>query len=104
MLCRSSPRTVRSHQATWWGSFAALSSILPLTAMPTAGETQSLKFDDDAGHLAIRLLLSEDEALRTSIRDAVLTEVARFVPKGRQAVITIRGLEVDVDITDAPEE
>ena len=63
-------------------------------------ETQRDRFDEDALHLATRLLLSDDEASRQSIADAVRRELMWFVPRGRAVDIRIRRPDVTVTLAD----
>ena len=66
-------------------------------------ETQSDRFDEDALHLATRLLLSDDEACRQSIAEAVRRELMWFVPEDRAVDIRIRRPEVTVTLGAAVE-
>ena len=59
-------------------------------------ETQRDRFDDDALHLATRILLSDDEACRQSIAEAVRRELMGFVPPDRAVDIRIRRPDVTV--------
>ena len=61
-------------------------------------ETQSDRFDEEALHLATRLLLSDDEACRQSIAEAVRRELMWFVPDGRAVDIRIRRPDVTVTL------
>ena len=61
-------------------------------------ETQRDRFDEDALHLATRLLLSDDEACRQSIADAVRRELMWFVPGDRAVDIRIRRPDVTVTL------
>ena len=67
-------------------------------------ETQRQRFDDDALHLATRLLLSDADAVRTSIADAVRRELLWLCPKGRAVEIRIARPEVSVTLADAVPE
>ena len=62
-------------------------------------ETQRDHFDEDALHLATRLLLSDDEACRTSIAEAVRRELMWFVPGDRPVDIRIRRPDVTVTLS-----
>ncbi len=64
-------------------------------------ETQSDRFDEEALHLATRLLLSDDEACRQSIADAVRRTLIWFCPRDRTVEISVRRPEVTVTIADA---
>ena len=66
-------------------------------------ETQKDRFDEDALHLATRLLLSDDEACRQSIAEAVRRELMWFVPGDRAVDIRIRRPDVTVTLGAAPE-
>ena len=61
-------------------------------------ETQRERFDEDALHLATRLLLSDDEACRQSIAEAVRRELIWFAPRGRTVDIRIRRPDVTVTL------
>ena len=64
-------------------------------------ETQSDRFDEEALHLATRLLLSDDEACRQSIADAVRRTLIWFCPRDRTVEINVRRPEVTVTIAEA---
>ena len=64
-------------------------------------ETQLGRFDADALHLATRLLLSDDEACRTSISEAVRRELMWLVPGDRAVDIRIRRPDVTVILAAA---
>ncbi|MDD9991496.1 MAG: hypothetical protein OXP75_06835 [Rhodospirillales bacterium] len=66
-------------------------------------ETQRDRFDEDALHLATRLLLNDDEACRQSIAEAVRRELMWFVPGDRAVDIRIRRPEVTVILGAAAE-
>ena len=66
-------------------------------------ETQRDRFDADALHLATRLLLSDDEACRQSIAEAVRHELMWFVPGDRAVDIRIRRPDVTVTLSAAGE-
>ena len=61
-------------------------------------ETQRDRFDETALHLATRLLLSDDEACRTSIAEAVRRELVWLAPRGRTVDIRIRRPDVTVTL------
>ncbi len=67
-------------------------------------ETQRQRFDDDALHLATRLLLSDADAVRTSIADAARRELLWLCPKDRAVTIRIARPEVSVTLADANPE
>ena len=66
-------------------------------------ETQLDRFDADALHLATRLLLSDDEACRTSISEAVRRELMWLAPADRAVDIRIRRPDVTVTLAAAGE-
>ena len=66
-------------------------------------ETQRNRFEDDALHLATRLLLSDDEACRTSIAEAVRRELVWLAPRDRAVDIRIRRPDVTVTLGAAAE-
>ena len=66
-------------------------------------ETQKDRFDEDALHLATRMLLSDDEACRQSLAEAVRRELMWFVPGDRAVDIRIRRPDVTVTLGAAPE-
>ena len=66
-------------------------------------ETQRDRFEEEALHLATRLLLSHDEACRQSIAEAVRRELMWFVPDGRAVDIRIRRPKVTVTLGAAAE-
>ena len=61
-------------------------------------ETQRNRFEEDALHLATRLLLSDDEACRASIAEAVRRELIWFAPRDRTVDIRIRRPDVTVSL------
>ena len=63
-------------------------------------ETQRDRFDDEALHIVIRLLVSDDEARRISIADAVRRELMWLAPRDRAVDIRIRRPDVTVNLTD----
>ena len=66
-------------------------------------ETQRNRFEDDALHLATRLLLSDDEACKTSIAEAVRRELIWLAPRDRAVDIRIRRPDVTVTLGAAAE-
>ena len=66
-------------------------------------ETQRDRFDEDALHLATRLLVGDDEACRRSIAEAVRRELMWFVPEDRAVDIRIRRPDVAVTLSAAAE-
>ena len=66
-------------------------------------ETQRNRFEEDALHLATRLLLSDDDACRASIAEAVRRELIWFAPHDRTVDIRIRRPDVTVTLGAAAE-
>ena len=66
-------------------------------------ETQRNRFEEDALHLATRLLLSDDEACRASIAEAVRRELIWFCPQGRTVEISVCRPDVTVTLGAAAE-
>ena len=64
-------------------------------------ETQRDRFDESALHLATRLLLSDDEACRTSIAEAVRRELIWLCPRERTVEIRVRRPDIAVSVTPA---
>ncbi|MDE0355081.1 MAG: ATP-binding protein [Deltaproteobacteria bacterium] len=62
--------------------------------------TQAQRFDEDALHVATRLLHSEDSALELSITETVRREILHLVPNGRKVEISIRRPDVRVVLGD----
>ena len=62
-------------------------------------ETQLDRFDEDALHLATRLLLSDDDACRQSIAEAVRRQLMWFAPQDRAVDIRIRRPDVTVTLS-----
>ena len=62
-----------------------------------AYETQRDRFDEEALHLATRLLLSDEEACKSSIAEAVRRELLWFCPRDR--TVDIRVTRPDVTVT-----
>ena len=63
-------------------------------------ETQRARFEEEALHLAIGLLCSEEEALRRTISCAVRRELFWLIPKDRAVTITVRGGAVVIDLAE----
>ena len=59
-------------------------------------ETQRARFEEEATHLAIGLLCSEEEALRRTIAEAVRRELSWLMPQDSEVTITVRRGEVYV--------
>ncbi len=66
-------------------------------------ETQRNRFEEDALHLSTRLLLSDDEACRASIAEAVRRDLVWFAPPDRTVDIRIRRPDVTVTLGAAAE-
>ena len=60
-------------------------------------ETQRTRFEEEAMHLAVGLLCSEEEALRRTIACAVRRELFWLIPRDRAVTITLRGGVIGVD-------
>ena len=67
-------------------------------------ETQRDRFDQEASHMAMRLLASDDEARIASIAEAVRRELFWLVPRDRPVEISICRPEVRVTLRDAAED
>ena len=61
------------------------------------------RFDEEALHLATRLILSDEEACKTSIAEAVRRELLWLAPRGRTVDIRIRRPDVTVTLAEAVE-
>ncbi len=61
-------------------------------------ETQRERFEESALHLATRLLLSDDEACKSSIAEAVRRELVWLAPRDRTVDIRIRRPDVTVTL------
>ena len=69
-------------------------------------DTQSARFDQDASHMAIKLLASEDEARRHTIAEAVWRDILWVMPRDREVSIKVSGGKVAVEFgpaTPAPQ-
>ena len=66
-------------------------------------ETQRDRFDEEALHMATRLLLSDDAACRTSIAEAVRRELLWLCPRGRTVEISVSRPDVTVTLGDTGE-
>ena len=69
-------------------------------------DTQRRRFREDATHMAIKLLASEDEARRHTIAEAVWREILWVMPRDREVSIKVREGKVAVEFgpeTPAPE-
>ena len=61
-------------------------------------ETQRTAFETEALHAATKLLVSDDEARRTSIADAVARDLFWLIPHDRGAEISVRDRKVTVTL------
>ena len=61
-------------------------------------ERQRDVFDQEALHIATKLLVSDDEARRGSIADAVAREIFWLIPRDRTVEISVRGRKVTVTL------
>ena len=67
-------------------------------------ERQKTDFDQEALHIATRLLVSDDAARRTSIAEAVARELFWFIPHDRAVDIAVRDRKVTVTLGDVAGE
>ena len=69
-------------------------------------ETQRRRFREDATHMAIKLLASEEEARKHTIAEAVWREILWVIPRDREVSIKVAGSKVAVEFgpeTPAPQ-
>ncbi len=66
-------------------------------------ETQAVRFDEEALHIATRLLCNEDSALEISIAETVRREIFWLVPHDRRVEISITRPDVRVTLGDPAE-
>ena len=66
-------------------------------------ETQATRFDEEALHIATRLLCSEDSALEISIAETVRRELFWLVPHNRKVEISITRPDIRVVLGDPAE-
>ena len=69
-------------------------------------DTQRRRFREDATHMAIKLLATEDEARKHTIAEAVWREILWVIPRDREVSIKVSGGKVAVEFgpeTPAPE-
>ena len=66
-------------------------------------ETQRNRFEEEALHLSTRLILSDEEACKTSIAEAVRRELIWLAPRGRTVDIRIRRPDVTVTLAEPAE-
>ena len=64
-------------------------------------ERQRDVFEQEAHHIATRLLVSDDAARRSSIADAVTRELFWLLPHARGAEISVRDRKVTVTLGEA---
>ena len=67
-------------------------------------ERQRDVFDQEALHIATKLLVSDDEARRGSIADAVAREIFWLIPRDRTVEISVRDRKVTVTLGEPTEE
>ena len=65
-------------------------------------ETQKTRFEDDAMHIAVKLLASEEEAQKHTIAEAVLREIFWVMPRDREVSITVSNGKVSVAFAPEP--
>ena len=65
-------------------------------------ETQKTRFEDDAMHIAVKLLASEEEAQKHTIAEAVLREIFWVMPRDREVSITVANGRVSVAFAPEP--
>ena len=65
-------------------------------------ETQRNEFEREALHMATRLLVSDDEARRRSIADAISRDLFWLIPRDRDVDIAVRNRRVTVTLGEAP--
>ena len=91
----------------------ALSQLLQAAYFSTSDDpdadshdTQRRRFREDATHMAIKLLATEDEARKHTIAEAVWREIFWVMPRDREVSINVSGGKVAVELgpeTPAPE-
>ena len=64
-------------------------------------ETQETQFEQEARHLATRLLESDEEAIRNSIANVVAEELFWLIPRDRGVDISVRGRKVTVALQES---
>ena len=74
------------------------SSLLRDDADADSWERQRTDFEQEALHLATRLLCSDDQARITTIADAVARELFWLIPHDRGAEISVRDRKVTVTL------
>ncbi len=86
------------HDLAWF--LAAAFFAADDDACADSHDTQRDRFNEEALHLATRLLVSDDDAAVRSIEDAVRRDLMWLCPSGREAVIRIRRPDVTVTLGD----
>ena len=90
------------HDLAWF--LAAAFFAADDDACADSHDTQRDRFEEEALHLATRLLVSDDDAAVRSIEDAVRRDLMWLCPSGREVSIRIRRPDVTVTLDDpAPE-
>ena len=67
-------------------------------------ETQRTNFEQEALHVATKLLVSDDQARRTSIADAVTRDLFWLIPHDRGVDIAVRDRTVTVTLGEPVSE
>ncbi len=65
-------------------------------------ETQKTRFQDDAMHLALTLLASEEDAKKHTIAETIHREVLWAIPRDRDVSITVSGGRVGIEFGPGP--
>ena len=65
--------------------------------------TQRDRFDESAMHMAVKLLATEDEAIKHTIAEAVWREIFWVVPRDRKVSITVASGRVSVEFGPEPQ-
>ncbi|MXW35304.1 MAG: sensor histidine kinase [Chloroflexi bacterium] len=86
------------HDLAWF--LAAAFFAADDDACADSHDTQRDRFNEEALHLATRLLVSDEDAAVRSIEDAVRRDLMWLCPSGREAVIRIRRPDVTVTLGD----
>ena len=63
-------------------------------------ETQHIRFEEEALHVSLKLLCSDDEARKQTITNAILREVLWLMPKSRDVNINVHDRKITVTIAD----
>ena len=91
---------LRPHE---WPNCSGAGSSRPHEADSDSWETQRDRFDEEALHLATRLLLNDDEACRVSLAEAVRRELLWLCPRDRTVDIRVRRPDIAVTLAAAQE-